>query len=355
MGSKELSERVVRSAAALLAEKGYVAPVDVLVNMGWLAPARVQEWRQGRVTCLERVVDANLNKISDAMRLLGRWALDNGLQASETAYVARTRDRRRLQFSVTGKAEIELAYGTHWVSSALSEAKRRRLAEAQSRPPRLVVVSVVGEFSCTQCSGSGDFILMEGDGPLCMDCADLGHLVFLPRGDAALTRRAKKASGLSAVVVRFSRARKRYERQGVLVEPEALEQAELECLEDQDLRLRRRVRDEQRRAGADRELEARFAASIANLFPGCPPERAAVIAAHAASRGSGCVGRSAAGRALDPEAVTLAVVASVRHRDTRYDKLLMAGGERAGARAQVLADVERVLNAWRSVVSDASG
>jgi hypothetical protein len=77
-----------------------------------------------------------------------------------------------------------------------------------------------------------------------MECADLGHLVFLPRGDAALTRRAKKASGLFALVVRFSRARKRYERQGILVEPEALGQAELECLEDHDVRHRRRVLDE---------------------------------------------------------------------------------------------------------------
>jgi hypothetical protein len=188
-----------------------------------------------------------------------------------------------------------------------------------------------------------------------MDCADLGHLVFLPRGDAALTRRAKKASGLSAVVVRFSRARKRYERQGILVEPEALEQAELECLEDHDVRLRRRVRDEQRRGGEDRDLHARFAASIAELFPGCPPERAEAIAAHAASRGSGRVGRSAAGRALDPEAVTLAVVASVRHRDTRYDQLLMSGVERAEARTQVRSDVERLLAEWCSVASNAGG
>lgn len=244
MGSRELSHRVERSAAEILAEKGYVAPVDVLVQPGWLAPARVQEWTQGRVPCLERVVQANLHKISDAMRLLRRWALDNGFQPSETAYVARTRDRRHLQFSLTGQAEIEVAYRTHWVPRALSEAKRRRLAEAQSRPPELVVVSALGDFTCPQCSRSDHLLLMEGDGPLCMDCVDLGHLVFLPRGDAALTRRAKKASGLSAVVVRFSRTRKRYERQGILVEPEALEQAELECLADDDVRLRRRRRDE---------------------------------------------------------------------------------------------------------------
>ena len=62
------------------------------------------------------------------------------------------------------------------------------------------------------------------------------HLVFLPRGDAALTRRASKYSTLRAVVVRFSRSRERYERQGLLVEEAALTRAEQECLSDAEAR-----------------------------------------------------------------------------------------------------------------------
>lgn len=54
--------------------------------------------------------------------------------------------------------------------------------------------------------------LVEGQGALCLACADLDHLVFLPAGDAALTRRAGKYSTLAAVVLKWSRARKRYER-----------------------------------------------------------------------------------------------------------------------------------------------
>jgi hypothetical protein len=94
----------------------------------------------------------------------------------------------------------------------------------------------------------------------------MDHLVFLPSGDAALTRRAKANSRLSAVVVRFSRAGKRYERQGILVEEHALE---------------------------------------------------------------------------------LALAASVRHQDTRYDELLMSGLERAQARIEVRAEVAGVLDGWR--------
>jgi len=47
-------------------------------------------------------------------------------------------------------------------------------------------------------------------------------LEFLPAGDALLTRRAKANSTRSAVVVRFSKTRRRYERQGLLVEHAAL-------------------------------------------------------------------------------------------------------------------------------------
>jgi hypothetical protein len=211
-----------------------------------------------------------------------------------------------------------------------------------------VVVQALKDWTCTECADTGELLLMEDPGPLCMGCADLGHLVFLPSGDAALTRRAKKASRLSAVVVRFSRARRRYERQGVLVEEDALSQAEQECLADEEARGLRRQRDAERRATHDGELQAALGREITQLFPGCPPTRSEAIARHAAARGSGRIGRTAAGRALDPEAVELAVTAAVRHGDTDYDELLMSGLSRTEARQRVRPDVQRVLDAWRS-------
>jgi hypothetical protein len=175
----------------------------------------------------------------------------------------------------------------------------------------------------------------------------MAHLVFLPSGDAALTRRAKAGSRLWAVVVRFSGSRGRFERQGILVEEQALERAERACLADEDARSRRRDRDAQRRIGEDLELQARMAAEIVRLFPGCPPERAQSIAGQTSLRGSGRVGRSEAGRALEPAALELAVAAAARHEDTGYDELLMSGVERELARAQVRDEVARVLDGWR--------
>ena len=149
--------------------------------------------------------------------------------------------------------------------------------------------------------------LEENKGAVCLSCADLDELVFLPTGDAALTRRAKKHSTLSAVVLKFSRARGRYERQGLLVEEDALAQAESECLADSEVRARRNERAQERRAELDEEYITQFAKRIRVLFPGCPQNREQIIAEHACLKYSGRVGRSAGAKSLEEAMVTLAV------------------------------------------------
>ena len=120
-----LQRRVVTAAEVALAERGYVTAIDVFLGVGWLAPADLDRWRQGRVECLERVVHASLPKLTRAMAELRRWAERRGLKPSETGYVRHGRGRRRpLRFSVSGTPAIERAYRTHWVSPALAAAKR---------------------------------------------------------------------------------------------------------------------------------------------------------------------------------------------------------------------------------------
>ncbi|GAB2838391.1 hypothetical protein GCM10027074_00880 [Streptomyces deserti] len=230
------------------------------------------------------------------------------------------------------------------------------MAPRTTSPPRngLLVYQPLKKRHCSVCRrGPLPLLVMEDGVPRCLGCADLGHLVFLPRGDTALTRRSREESGLSAVVVRFNRRRSRYERQGVLVEEAALARAEQRCLADAEARRRRRARDARRRAAQDARFAEAFAAELRRLFPGCPAERARDIAAHASVRGSGRVGRSAAGRALTEGAVTSAVVASVRHLDTPYDRLLMNGVPRQEARRRIAAAVQTVLRGWRAAGGEA--
>jgi hypothetical protein len=188
--------------------------------------------------------------------------------------------------------------------------------------------------------------LREDKGALCLACADLDHLEFLSTGDAALTRRARKYSTLSAVVLKFSRLRKRYERQGVLVEENALQQAEAECLADGEVRARRREREEDRRAELDQQYIETFAKRVRELFPNCPPSREQDIARHACRKYSGRVGRSAAAKSLDENAVLLAVQAHIRHHETNYDTLLAHGVPRHQARADVRSLVNAIIETW---------
>jgi hypothetical protein len=226
--------------------------------------------------------------------------------------------------------------------------------QAGPDPRDIVVFWILRDSACAECESElekGRFLRMEGERPLCLACADLDHLVFLPRGDTALTRRASKYSTLRAVVVRFSRSRKRYERQGVLVEEPALEQAERECLADAAARERARERAAERREEIDERYVGEFAERLGESFPGCPaPERRA-IADHACRKYSGRIGRSAAAGRFDPDAIELAVRAHVRHRHTRYDALLAQGAERGDARALVSDAVDEVVEQWRGVTS----
>lgn len=217
----------------------------------------------------------------------------------------------------------------------------------------IVVFELVGKKDslCSGCKkelGKGSLLTMEKDKGLCLECADLDHLVWLPSGDAALTRRAKKHSKLWAVIVKFSRSRGRYERQGLLVEEEALAQAEKECEADQDVRDARREYDAERRAQQDELLTRQMQTRLLEIFPGCGEKDAARIANHTSERGSGRVGRSEAGRKLDEEALRLAATAYVRHRYTNYDELLMQGMERSVARQLVRNAIEAVLNRWEN-------
>jgi hypothetical protein len=209
--------------------------------------------------------------------------------------------------------------------------------------------------SCDECGeelGRRAWITLAGEqGCLCLSCADLDHLVFLRAGSAALTRRSRKHSALVAVVLQWSRARRRYERQGLLVETEALEKAEAECLADSEARARHRERAAERREVLDQEYIERFAERIRELYPNCPAGIETTIAEHACLKYSGRVGRSSAAKALDENAIQLAIVAHIRHRRTPYDRLLMAGYDRYDARVEVEATIRTVMADWRGVDS----
>jgi hypothetical protein len=228
----KIKKRVIQAAEAALHSQHYVSPLDVLMRMGLLQPVHVQDWKKGKIPHLEGVIQGNLSKISFAMECFRSWALEKGLKPSRTVYLARTRGpQRHLQFSKSGDSMIEQAYQTHYISALLSEKKQEKLKEKLEKPPELVAFFIKKPSPCFQCKeelGKGNIVYVEGEQGLCLTCAGFAGLEYLHRGDASLTRLAKKYSSITLVVVEFSRARKRYERQGLLVQKEALQKAENE-------------------------------------------------------------------------------------------------------------------------------
>ncbi len=79
------------------------------------------------------------------------------------------------------------------------------MADSEPAKPRDIAVFWSRRDShCDGCDadlGRGSAIRLDGDKAFCLACADMEHLWFLPSGDTALTRRARKHSRLSAVVL----------------------------------------------------------------------------------------------------------------------------------------------------------
>jgi hypothetical protein len=162
-----------------------------------------------------------------------------------------------------------------------------------------------------------------------------------------------RVHGLRSQILNFkclswSTARKHYERQGLLVEEKALEQAEQECLADSEIRARRKEREQERRAERDEQYIQTFAQRVRDLCPNCPPNREQEIAEHACRKYTGRIGRSAAAKSFATEAIRLAVLAHIRHRETHYDTLLNQGIYRGEARARARDQVNAINDLWES-------
>ena len=169
----KLEDRVENAAGAALAERHFVTAIDVLVGIGWLTTPRSIGGVEARSTIWKGWSRPNSRRSRPPWAPSATGPKKEGLNPSEADYLRGRGTIDRCDSRGSGDATIEAAYSTHWVSPTLSEAKRARLAEKQGRAPDLVVISALKEWSCTECDGTGDLLFMEGDGPLCLECADL--------------------------------------------------------------------------------------------------------------------------------------------------------------------------------------
>lgn len=109
---KSSSQKIATLAGNIVSRKGHVSVIDLFIEIGWLKPDKLNDWKLGKIPYLERIITANLSKISRAMKEFKSWAVHSNLKARFTVYKHKN---HRLRFSKTGELNIETAYSTHYV------------------------------------------------------------------------------------------------------------------------------------------------------------------------------------------------------------------------------------------------
>ena len=146
MNNRELTGKVHSAMYRQCKDRGYAAPVDVLMDVGSLSKADYENWRFGRVSYLERVCMANLSKLSLIMHEMRVCAKKAGLKPSFCYYkqwgVKKKGGQGRkpvipLRFSKSGAPEIERWYATHFVDTKRVSQLKAETAEKQERQPEV--------------------------------------------------------------------------------------------------------------------------------------------------------------------------------------------------------------------------
>lgn len=144
MNNRELGAKVRSAVYLQCRNRGFAAPVDVLMEIGYLSKQDCENWRYGRVDYLERVCKANLSKLSLVMREMRSYAAKAGLKPS-FCYYKRWGTKKKngqgrkpvipLRFSKSGDPEIERRYATHLVDlKRTAQLKAERAAKLANQP-----------------------------------------------------------------------------------------------------------------------------------------------------------------------------------------------------------------------------
>jgi hypothetical protein len=116
MDTKNLTGKIHTSMYQNIRQKGFAAPVDVLMEIGVLEKKDYKDWRFGRIPFLEKTCHANLRQLSAIMSEVRAYAAKNKLKPSWTFYHQYGNNRKnKLRFSKSGDEKIETAYATHYV------------------------------------------------------------------------------------------------------------------------------------------------------------------------------------------------------------------------------------------------
>lgn len=116
MNDQQLIKKVNEVAENQRQQRGYIAPVDVLMEIGVLTKQNYEAWQFGKVSYLEKVCTCNLNKLTKILQQIYKYAQINALKPSMSQYQLWGKKKgKALRFSKSGRPEVERKYATHFV------------------------------------------------------------------------------------------------------------------------------------------------------------------------------------------------------------------------------------------------
>ncbi len=108
--------KVLNAFEVILTEGNIVEPIEVFMKIGNLEKGKYEDWRFGRINCLEATISGSLSKCSRILRLIGFIAHDFDMVPSPTVYQKWGKGKKKkLQFTRSGVANIEQAYSKCFV------------------------------------------------------------------------------------------------------------------------------------------------------------------------------------------------------------------------------------------------
>lgn len=143
MNNQELIAKVNSSMYRQCRDRGFAAPVDVLMDIGVLQKDKYDDWRFGRIPYLERVCMVNLGKLSTVRHQMRVYAQKAGLKPSFCYYKqwgTKKKDGQGrkpvilLRFSKSGDPEVEKWYATHFVGTKRVAEIKAMKQEPQANP-----------------------------------------------------------------------------------------------------------------------------------------------------------------------------------------------------------------------------
>ena len=143
MNNQELIAKVNSSMYRQCRDRGFAAPVDVLMDIGVLQKDKYDDWRFGRIPYLERVCMVNLGKLYTVRHQMRVYAQKAGLKPSFCYYKqwgTKKKDGQGrkpvilLRFSKSGDPEVEKWYATHFVDTKRVAEIKAMQQEPQANP-----------------------------------------------------------------------------------------------------------------------------------------------------------------------------------------------------------------------------